>query len=104
MKAQELRIGNLVLLPNGNECKIERNDFQYNSGLSNIEDYQPIPLTKKWLLDFGFKRGVDFWFNGDVILDISPEGLSYRFHYNIILHVHQLQNLYFALTGEELQL
>ena len=111
MKAQELRIGNWVTTV----YPINKQPFQVypmwfkqlptdkNHDLI-LHTWEPIPLTEKWLIDFDFERGVDYWFKGDVILDISPEGLSYRFHYNIIQYVHQLQNLYFALTGEELQL
>lgn len=114
MKAEELRIGNLVLLPNGNEYKIERNDFQYISGLSNIEDYQPIPLTEQWLIDFGLLKKPNhkcFHIKG---MEFDLPIMSGGYHDNecgldeenriTLFYVHQLQNLYFALTGEELQL
>ena len=111
MKAQELRIGNLISY-HGRVIEVEGvflHTIYHNAGFDSDTDescrpFKPIHLTEQWLIDFGFERGVDYWFKGDVILDISPEGLSYRFHYNIIQYVHCLQNLYFALTGEDLQL
>lgn len=88
--------------------------------------HKAIELTEQWLLDFGFQyeeehitfRGltlnlsewVQFYSDNqddytyvclfvglrDVDLDTSPQIHLY--------YVHQLQNLYFALTGEELTL
>lgn len=89
----------------------------------------PIPLTEEWLVRFGFgivhesnkhysifiQRLGDYRFH----VFLCPSGQSYwviAFSDNIsgknadyitktrIKQVHQLQNLYFALTGEELKL
>ncbi len=77
----------------------------------------PIPLTEEWLEKFGYR------FNKDEIVITLDEGWAYLiierdFSYSIqssrdaseyaclpgktCKHVHQLQNLYFALTGKEL--
>ena len=113
MKAEEIRIGNWVY--NG----ITRKEMQVYAmmipQLDNLEkkmgcNIKPIPLTKEWLEKFGFK-----WKNGSLRLkDFSVHGHKYFMflfsqgafnNTNIkIKHVHQLQNLYFALTGEELEL
>jgi hypothetical protein len=74
----------------------------------------PIPLTEEWLLKFGFKESgrdinIIHWYNGVIYLnsyelDFNGYWLRYyrgRIHCKIN-YVHQLQNLYFALTGEEL--
>lgn len=75
-----------------------------------IKEISSIQLTEEWLLKFGFnemepseytydaysKRGIQFW-NRDNKLVIEKPSVSYPLKY-----VHQLQNLYFALTGEEL--
>lgn len=69
---------------------------------------KPIPLTDEWLLKFGFKPHGGFYnlnaFDIEVIGDF--EYLSFSIidsAYDFTLkYVHQLQNLYFALTGEEL--
>jgi hypothetical protein len=79
--------------------------------MKNIDDgynnIKPIPLTEQWLIDFGFKK--------HTTMDIYPtyslnnvnvnDGVVYIVGFgfvNYIKHVHELQNLYFALTGIEL--
>lgn len=104
MKANELRIGNLVY---DNE-----RIYQIYSGTEignkhNDNNFKPIPLTEEWLVKFGI--GVE---KGDKIKHIKG---MYGIHFEMkkssfhilpdikhIKYVHQLQNLYFALTGEEL--
>ena len=86
-----------------------------------LKMYEPIPLTEEWLLKFGFKLAGDF--TNTRVLDVvkhaydcseirySPNEGLLRFSNGgikgstiipYVKHVHQLQNLYFALTGEEL--
>lgn len=77
-----------------------------------ISQYEPILLTEEWLLKFGFdmkdKNRLD-WVKGAFNLERSNEDDS-KFcfevysHYIPLDYVHQFQNLYFALTGEELKL
>ncbi len=96
MKANELRIGNYVYDNLGGVLKIK--GISLDSTLSHIK---PIPLTEEWLFKFrlmSIKTELGFWNNGDAIY------FSYGFEKSIELkYVHQLQNLYFALTGEELK-
>lgn len=116
MKASELRIGNLIIYMEA-EIVVEgirRNgdvDYTLNGhpyGGHNIKRYEPIPLTEEWLLKFWFKNvGIDkrkfcdvYFFNG-VRLTLSNSGNMY-YGKLLISSVHQLQNLYFALTNEEL--
>jgi hypothetical protein len=106
MEANELRIGNFILLTKDNFytskiyqlsgfdiCKLDE---------SNCFDAKPIPLTEEWLLKFGIINRQIWVFEifGDNKrgFHISSESGEWIF----IEHVHQLQNLYFALTGEEL--
>ena len=122
--ANQLRINNLVYYNNQHneiglvtEIKtslIPKIDYV---GINNRIDiyYQtkhinPIPLTEEWLLKFGF----DNKHNKDKFTIILKGKLNYekgRTYFNswTILekqpdYVHELQNLYFALTGEELTL
>lgn len=109
MDAKELRIGNLVKNEHG-VVAVNESWFLFNVW----KTLNPIPLTKEWLLKFGLncngiiyeqeknsKFAVKLWevgkpgqfliFWGDNRLScVEP------------VYVHQLQNLYFALTGEEL--
>ena len=125
MKATELRIGNyhnyLVKDPidvrkQWNEvCQIDAYDLLSLSKDPDVR-YQPIPLTEEWLLRFGFKAHTyedevfgyvlnDFGYINEYQFRIRNfidfEGIIIP---KAIKTVHQLQNLYFALTGEELTL
>lgn len=153
MKANELRIGNLVGLDDS-----EWNGFnQFFEFMSNsdvgifledkskhatvisianeielmaygadldyyaISEIQPIPLTEDWLVRFGFEKNeyrdnVFHLDSLDICFGWGWEEKERHFHYahdfekgdgydclwKAINYVHQLQNLYFALTGEEL--
>ena len=112
IEAKDLRIGNYLEHPYSNGyCQVNTIDNEHlNIGEGNviedINDFKPIPLTEEWLIKFGFKElKRNVWFISDkdgfqIILENSIFRLKYlRKH---IKYVHQLQNLYFALTGEEL--
>jgi len=50
MKASELRIGNWVNY-DGRNCTI-----QEPTDLVDADEFEPIPLTEEWLLNFGFEK------------------------------------------------
>jgi hypothetical protein len=68
------------------------------------ETYKPIPLTEKWLIGFNF----NFKELGFPELSVSHHLFGNKFYFHIqnyakeIFFVHELQNLYFALTQREL--
>ncbi len=106
MKASELRLGNLVSI-SGIDVIVTI------SVLSQHEDFEPIPLTEEWLLKFDItQKEFDCYVLSDnywgilIVFDEEKDlwNVNVRDEYSIseIKHVHQLQNLYFALTGEEL--
>lgn len=79
---------------------------------SKVKDefLEPIPLTEEWLLKFGFKiRDGEWWIDNEIFgvtFDENHEPLHIwdgSFTDSPCKYVHQLQNLYFALTGTELQ-
>lgn len=102
-----------------NICEFDSQEFD-----SKIEDLKPIPLTEEWLLKFGFIKvtytvslsdgGMPYHY------ELEGQGNHWRLYFDgrffafnerkLNLHlshnryVHQLQNLYFALTGEELKI
>lgn len=70
---------------------------------------EPIPLTEEWLLKFCFDKNFDFLLRkkGFSICfeKVGNELNCYLESIGInIQYVHQLQNLYFSLVGEELEL
>lgn len=122
MKANELRIGNWIMLLD-KTTQVDVVDYnqviETEYGLVNLKNVKPIPLTEEWLLNFGFetytteKSKVYKLGNFMVIYVLKGRfaGNKYLKAFNIsfsefghIKHVHTLQNLYFALTGEELQI
>lgn len=128
MDAKELRIGNYInerilktsVVKNifgggSNVVEVHKEsdeaNFSYTLVLSNVKG---IHLTEEWLVKFGFEEGA-----------ISNSSYDFHIHFydcwhinykekelfgdnEILLNgfweVHQLQNLYFALTGEELEI
>jgi len=124
MKAEELRIGNFVksgyqycyinFFLGATMVDLELIGFEYTDG-NHEEDVlklEPILLTEEWLLKFGFSDDgcLDLGNYTDSKLSFNPNSNQLRLvdsggrfltHDNL-KHVHQLQNLYFALTGEEL--
>jgi hypothetical protein len=118
MKASDLRIGNLVDLGNRIAKVTEINHLacvvvDLEETQDTIEDYERVKgiiLTEEWLLRFGFEKNdnnqfilmegsVDILFNKDLNGWICDD---INFSINMTDHFHQIQNLYFALTGEEL--
>jgi len=130
MKANELRIGNKVSYEGSNVTvsTIADDEVTFSDYVSfdypQIKDISGIELTEEWLVKFGFNE--DIIFAGSMIskkLHYSPRYnkkeiiISVQFdefentnkfillyYHTKIEYVHQLQNLYFALTGEELEL
>lgn len=116
MKASELRIGNWVKDENGSyQIKGEHLD---EDNFPTIQTWE-IPITEEWLLKFGFIHqhktiiGQDFFqhlidseFTLYVNLNKMNISINKKYVGNVfskkLQYVHQLQNLYFALTGEEL--
>lgn len=117
MKANELRIGNYIngVLVNGTYTVdiwalriIQEGNFQ-NSYNTDLKVFEPIPLTEQWFLKFGFYKNIDTLLFEKSGFQIDLSVLKCHFYlpsfgdwYKEIEYVHQLQNLYFALTGEEL--
>lgn len=114
MRENELRLNNYVL--NDERVVLLSTNYDLFKCLVYVNrgiGFEPIQLTEEWLLKFGF----DFYQNigarkfmnfGNLIIetnahkDIPVYYTEQRELICIIKYVHQLQNLYFALTGEEL--
>ena len=120
MKATDLRIGNWYK----GDCTAQKYwqitaqeilDFYDDP----IDDYfQPIEITKEWLLKFGFEYS-EFFKNykvkaGDYFNSVKWDDEENEWWYNndssdagcyyvsCIKYVHELQNLYFAINKQEL--
>ncbi len=127
MKAEELRIGNLLYHNEDWSCHNELREFEFAWSESDwyalgectlfLENVKPLKLTEYRLLKFGFKNSKynPSYFEleldsehclafSDNELTIECEDSFYSANMKHIKHVHQLQNLYFALTSQELVL
>lgn len=130
MRAIDLRIGNILrdkisktelkvielTEKNIGAYVIDRSKFPLKEGW----EFEPIPLTEEILLKCGFVKNeehdegglIDFRYE----LNLLNKSISFTSNWNIedciyvnitqcgvdVFYLHQLQNLYFALTGEEL--
>ena len=106
MKAQELRIGNLFIDEKSKTIisviGLTEQIITFSGHFKNDWQAKPIPLTEDWLRKLGVKDSVWVFelFNNGGEFHISTENGDWIF----INYVHQLQNLYFALTGDELSI
>jgi hypothetical protein len=117
METKELRLGNYV--SNGENAILVDCHTIYDNTVICTGLLKPIPLTEEWLIYFGFIKGEDSYSfrgfflenrNTDPFLpQLKREKLKDSFgvwrnnnFLTNIKHVHQLQNLYFVLTNEEL--
>jgi hypothetical protein len=123
MKAAELRVDNLVL-EDRCVCKVKN---IYGHGFLNLtittkqgtdmnaryETIQPIPLTEEWLLKFVNAEKNEYPNEIEIcerFIFIWKESYNYWYvvtrghmeYLTKIEYVHEYQNFYFALIGEEL--
>ena len=112
MNIKELRIGNII---KGFTTEEVRSIGDQIVNLYRVGCYSPVELTEDWLIKFGFKKvqedkygchyeNEECWvylnhggFDLELITDDERFNLLRTYKY-----VHQLQNLYFAITGKEL--
>ena len=133
MKVSELRIGNLIRFNNliqPEEIITVTPRFFRSFALNNADEtdveinnyYQPIPLTEEWKKKLGLDENncIGIYLdsgsadtlqvtnvNNEILLYAQPDDGSPYGRFSCCLgrveYVHQLQNLYFVLTGEELK-
>jgi hypothetical protein len=126
MKVNELRfecrVGNLVFRDNHlakiiavSEIGIASEIIQRASQSTNSDTHSRIPLTEEWLVKGGFYNPEQEFFDIEIDhnrslsinLVLKRACVGSGVDWTIIKfpeHLHTLQNLYFALTGEELTL
>lgn len=118
MKASELRIGNLVNARKTNHtwdqtCLITGLTHKgiyvkYGNGHIIPINIEPILLTEEWLLSMGFISNPYQDRYENVVIHVEcnkTRGVTELWIDKMphIKYLHELQNLYFALTGKELE-
>ena len=122
----EMRIGSLVQMAQGcsqgnakpgDVVRYDIDDFEY----CRFDCFDPVPLTEEWLLRLGFKHAksdsdnywqADYWYvagNDDIQIlqeddNLYLMGYDWQEGIKTIDFVHSLQNLFHALTGQELKI
>lgn len=116
MNANELRIGNLTYrmdLTNKNKSVIDKltvSDIErIEHGQSKIYKYEPIELDNELLEKLGFRSEESFSYElDDIAINTSRELIwihtkcKNNCELELPYYLHELQNLYFALTSKEL--
>src|SRR6478735_9449797 len=116
MTAAELRIGNWVILQQ-DDNGIQRYNHDVDAidiavAVDNPERFSPIPLSPELLEAMGFEGDFapqvpewhhpsGFWFFDSFGTDSYSIRLMNKIDVHL-KHLHQLQNLFYSLTGEEL--
>lgn len=112
--ANELRIGNWVSFKgmwNGEVEKFTSSSITIkdNSGFFDIDSFDGIEIDDNILIKIGFrfiKLGITASWEGYSLLDRfnieKKDGQFIWDRFVVLKNLHQLQNLYFALTGQEL--
>lgn len=125
LQAKNLRIGNKASLY-GNTATIQGVDFvkHYSGGNEHFDRFKPIPLTEKWLINFGFSDkdykvgyiGIDIKLSNGMTGDftLTKPKLMGEWQNNYVFelrkhrfieipYVHELQNLFFVINNKELK-
>jgi hypothetical protein len=125
MDIRELRIGNWVLDHEGEPKQVAyvgetiglhleqggTQKYQHNPILSgDILDLKPIPLTSEILEKAGFVENILQLNSGERVeyndfFEYEDGKICFGYYCNVpIRYLHQLQNLYFSITGKELEI
>lgn len=114
MEATELRINNYYQAKSPEKTQWQTNyrlcNFGMQQALNNEINLRPIPMTNNLLEEFGFKG---WGSNGEYLFDMDDFWVvtwfsdTNRFIIDAIevefKYLHQLQTLYYVLTGNELK-
>ena len=133
MKPQELRIGNKIWRPCCYDEVVEIRDngiigLDSLRGIIPYSEIEPIPITEELLLKNGFKKGWNGYFdyrecNDELSIrfcenytfieyanlcfnpeDVTETNYGSGLEFPNTLHLHTLQNIWYLLTGKELEI
>lgn len=122
MKATELRIGNLIEINERVEPVVSIDNYCINYTVNRVGSHaikqfhqidrvKPILITKEWLFKFGFVQQywnffpMTYYRKGNILYSLSDGNIELHkpnTYLTQLKYVHELQNIFFALTGEEL--
>ena len=120
IKPSDLRLGNWVMYDNRYfqismiaDVFPELNTTEFGIGVVDYNNISAIPLSEEVLLKCGFEKGdfsktyVRYSIGNFNIIHDTDKGIficdGIKYTLVCVEYLHQLQNLYYALTGEELE-
>lgn len=112
LQAKDLRLGNRVNIhieshdfTGGIVTEIKKGSVYVNEIKFDYDALEPIPLTKDWMVKFGYESIQEF------LCDISEKASNYLWFEDDIglkriesMQIHQIQNLFREFTGTELEI
>lgn len=121
IKPEEIHKGNLLMWEDDSKEIIKVTGFyedeekgdivKFEGGVAQLDEFIPIPLTEEILIKAGFERKNGYGLRHSKISFIAikvADAQGYHFKstdINIeIATLHQLQNLFYSLTGTELKI
>lgn len=112
MKANDLRLGNLIYNTRGEVDTVNIDALKYLLNYpGTLCQAEPIPLTQEWCLRLNFLCDADGFYSlktlNHLLLTWNIYERILRFDSNEVLlgsFVHVVQNLYFYTTGNELEI
>jgi hypothetical protein len=111
VKSNELRLGNWLGDTGNIPYQIMPNTilglYQCEIADKKALGVNPIPISEEWLLNFGFLKHYTSFGKSGFNIHLAEQGYFYFIwgHEQVIIKtVHQLQNLYFAITKEEIEI
>ena len=127
MKANDLRIGNWLICYDERvsvtQIRKDTVHYEYLSKMGNIistgediENFKPIPLTEEILLRWGFEKDNETYSwsklfnfdNYDYLFELecwpNDDNFYFQSKYRKVEYVHDMQNLFKALTDQELKI
>ncbi len=115
MDIKELRIGNVIRKDNSEyivstirngQWGLDCTDLNTNEQMCVTAEFcSGIILSEMWIARLGFEGLKDYWQIAGTLFIVKGSQLYDKYFNPVgikLIYVHQLQNLYFALTGEEL--
>lgn len=122
IKTNELRIGNRVRFSENHTVweVLEINATgllvanEEEETWIEIDQFEPIPLTEDWLLKLGFNDGfietelytisVVYYDNWNIFFNEKAVKYAMEFYFSGFPSIHEIQNLFFIFTNQELTL
>ena len=111
MTPNQFRIGNVVKY-DGRIFRLHSigeypilDTIEFGAKVVEWKDLEPVEITEEVLRGMGFRKSEEYWRRDVFIYDLDNAMVAMAGNWLYVVtfcHAHQLQNLIFSLTGEEI--